>query len=172
MEEKGKEAGWKEISCLEEKLILTVPGNWERIAAERVNRLFPYVHQPQEVMGDGEEEKLFTLNLLSKGLEEGQVNGAIREIQRAIQRVHPESCRQGIKRRRLKAGVAGWFSFSTGGEEREKLHYLFILSFQGEMLLGSYHFPAKEEPEEAGVFQQILQKMRSGDEDTAEVKKQ
>ena len=116
MGEKGKEAVWKEIFCLEGKLILTVPKNWERIVGKKVDGLFPYANQPQMVMGTLEEEKLFTLNLLSKGLEEGQVNGAIREIQRVILRVYPESCRQGIRRRRLKAGITGWFSFSTGGE--------------------------------------------------------
>ena len=118
MGEKGKEAVWKEISCLEGKLILTVPKNWERIVGKKVDGLFPYANQPQMVMGTLEEEKLFTLNLLSKGLEEGQVNGAIREIQRVILRVYPESCRQGIRRRRLKAGITGWFSFSTGAGNR------------------------------------------------------
>ena len=165
MGEKGKEAVWKEISCLEGKLILTVPKNWERIVGKKVDGLFPYANQPQMVMGTLEEEKLFTLNLLSNGLEEGQVNGAIRESQRVSLRVYPESCRQGIRRRRLKAGITGWFSFSTGGEEREKLHYLFIISFQGEMLLGSYHFLAKEEAEETTVFWEILQKMRSGEDE-------
>ena len=44
MGEKGKEAVWKEISCLEGKLILTVPKNWERIVGKKVDGLFPYAN--------------------------------------------------------------------------------------------------------------------------------
>lgn len=41
---------------------------------------------------------------------------------------------------------------------------MFILSFNGELLLGSYHFPAREEGEELSVFYQLLKEMKKAEE--------
>lgn len=164
MEEKKKEETWKEVLCLEEKLILLLPPNWTRMSKEGIDRLFPYKVQPKEIFGLEEEKKVFTLQLLSKPLGEDQVYAAVKEIRRVIEKKYPESSRLFIKRKKLKAGEAGWFSFVTGREEKEEVHYMFILSFNGELLLGSYHFPEREEGEELSVFHQLLKEMKKAEE--------
>lgn len=86
MEEKKKEETWKEVLCLEEKLILLLPPNWTRMSKEGIDRLFPYKVQPKEIFGLEEEKKVFTLQLLSKPLGEDQVYAAVKEIRRVIKK--------------------------------------------------------------------------------------
>lgn len=154
------EAEWKEVDCLNEQIILRIPEQLKEQPYEKVEERFPYHSKPQEVRMDENGRTIFTLNLLEKQLEEGQIQTAVGEVQRMITHIYPESIRNHAKCLNVEAGMAGWFSFVTGGLADDNCHIMFLMSVSGKMLLGSYHFPAEKEQEEKENFFEILKSMQ------------
>lgn len=171
MEENKKEAGLKKISGLKEHsdsseglLSLKIPEELEAAFDEKVSEKFPYELRPQEVYMNEKGKKIFTLNLLENRLEDKQVHVAVREIQRMIAHIYPESIQIQARILKIAAGTAGWFSFVTGGIPEDICHIMFILPVMNRMMLGSYHFPIDQEREERKVFLKLLNSIRIKDE--------
>lgn len=156
----GNEAEWKEINCLSGQITLRIPELLKEQPYEKVEKRFPYDSKPQEVRMDEDGKTILTLNLLEKQLEEGQLSSAIREMQRMITHIYPESIRNHARCMKMKAGMLGWFSFVTGGLADDNCHIMFLMSVSGKMMLGSYHFPAGQEQEEKENFFKILKSMQ------------
>ena len=169
-EEDIKKYKWQEISCLEEQVLLKLPEEWQRPEDEVIAKKFPYNSKPQEIFADLQERKILTFNLLDKQLVDEQVYPAIKEIQRLINRLYPESIRKEASLYRVDAGMSGRFIFSTGGMEYDTAHYMFILPVNERMMFGSYHFPLEEIAEEEAVLLDILRSICviSSTEDEAE----
>lgn len=155
-EEDIKRGKWQEISCLDKQVFIKIPKDWKRPENEVINRKFPYNSKPQEIFSDLYETKVITLNLLAKQLQEAQVYPAIKEIQRLINRIYPESIRKEAGLFKVNAGMAGWFIFITGGMVYDMAHCMFILPVNERMMLGSYHFPLKKIAEEEIILLDIL----------------
>ena len=168
MEISNQEYEWQEISCLDDSICVSLPYNWERLSDETIAKKFPYHTKPQEIYTDSEESRLFTFSLLGKPLNDVQVYPAIREIQRLINHVYPESIHKAAKICKVADGSAGWFTFITGGIKEDTSHFMFVLPVNESMMLGSYHAPAKLISEETSLFLKILKgiKIRSNAEDT------
>lgn len=160
MEMGSIEAGWEEVSCLNGRIVLRLPEQLKEQSYEKVEERFPYHSKPQEVRMDEEGKTIFALNLLEKQLEEGQIQTAVREIQRMITHIYPESIRNHARCMKVEAGITGWFSFVTGGLADDNCHIMLLMSVSGKMLLGSYHFPAGQEQEEKENFFKILRSMQ------------
>lgn len=154
------EEGWEEISSLNGRVILRLPEQLKEQPYEKVEERFPYHSKPQEVRMDEDGKTIFTLNLLEKQLEEGQIQAAVREIQRMITHIYPESIRNCARSMKIEAGMTGWFSFVTGGLADDNYHIMFIMSVLGQMMFGSYHFPAGQEKEEKENILEILRSIR------------
>ena len=157
------EQEWKEITCLEGKLCLKIPADWEEIApsGERAGRIFPYGKLPQEIWGEGNLERIFTINFLKKQLGEKQVYPAIRQMQLLVSNIYPESIESQARKIKTEAGMAGVFSFITGGLREDNGHCMFILSVQGSMALGTYQFPAGRISEEKQMLRRMIKAMRA-----------
>lgn len=160
MEISSIEERWEEISSLNGRIILRLPKQLKEQSYEKVEERFPYQSKPQEIRMDEDGKTIFTLNLLEKQLEEGQIQAAVREIQRIITHIYPESIRNHARCIKVEAGMTGWFSFVTGGLADDNCHIMFIMSVLGQMLFGSYHFPAGQEKEEKENFFEILRSIR------------
>lgn len=160
MEISSIEERWEEISSLNGRIILRLPKQLKEQSYEKVEARFPYQSKPQEVRMDEDGKTIFTLNLLEKQLEEGQIQAAVREIQRMITHIYPESIRNHARSMKIEAGMTGWFSFVTGGLADDNCHIMFIMSVLGQMMFGSYHFPAGQEKEEKENFFEILRSIR------------
>lgn len=156
MENIREETRWETVVCLNGQLEIQLPGGFEAVTGKEVEKKFPYGQGPQEIYMDHTGEKIITFNLLDKALEEKQVYSAVREIQVLIGHLYPESIRQQAGCIRAKEETAGWFSFATGGLTEDCIHILFVLSLEGKMMFGSYHFPAGDEAEERKTFQKII----------------
>ena len=169
-EEDIKKDKWQEISCLEEQVLLKLPEEWKRPTDEVIAKKFPYNSKPQEIFADLHERKIITFNLLDKQLVDEQVYPAIKEIQRLINRLYPESIRKSAGIFKVNAGMSGRFTFITGGMEYDTAHCMFILPVNERMMLGSYHFPLEEIAEEEAVLMDILKSICviSSAEDEAE----
>lgn len=167
MEISNQECEWQEISCLDDSICVRLPYNWERPSDETITKKFPYHTKPQEIYADAEENRLITFSLLGKPLSEVQVYPAIREIQRLINHVYPESIHKVARKCKVADGSAGWFTFITGGIKEDTGHFMFVLPVNESMLLGSYHASAKLISEETSLFLKILKniKIRSNAED-------
>lgn len=171
MEISNQEYEWQEISCLDDSVCIRLPGNWESPSDETIAKKFPYHTKPQEIYVDLEENRLITFNLLSKPLNDTQVYPAIREIQRLISHVYPESIHKSARKCKVADGSAGWFVFITGGIREDTSHFMFVLPVNESMLLGSYHVPTKLISEDTSLFLKILKgiKIRSNTEDRLSV---
>ena len=167
MEISNQECEWQEISCLDDSMCVRLPGNWKRPSGETIAKKFPYHTKPQEIYVDLEENRLITFSLLSKPLNDAQVYPAMREIQRLINHVYPESIHKSARICKVADGSAGWFAFITGGIREDPSHFMFVLPVNESMMLGSYHVPAKLISEDTSLFLKILKsiKIRSNVED-------
>lgn len=151
---------WKEILCLDEKIYLMLPDDWIRPSDEIIAKKFPYRQKPQEIFVSLDAHCILTLNLLEKTLQEKQVYPAILEIQRVIGHIYPESVMEPSTLFQAKAGKVGYFLFMTGGMEYNNFHYMFVLPIDGNMMMGSYHFPESQTREESLVFFDALNSIR------------
>lgn len=148
---------WMELSCLDKRIGLKLPGEWRKPTEKEIFQYFPYQLKPQEVFVCQQEAvKIITMNLLEKELSTKQVYPAIKEIQKMVCNVYPESLQQPAKKIITGLGAAGWFSFETGGITNDGYHIMFVLSAYENMLLGSYHFPKKDVQEEKKFFLDVL----------------
>ena len=141
MEIREEEAICQVSDCLQGRIRITLPQGWQRPSNEILARKFPYRTTPQEVFSDTQAEQIITFSLLDKQLQEKQVYTAVREIQRVISHIYPESIREQARMIRIQAGPAGIFAFITGGIREDVYHSMFILSVDEKMLLGSFHLP-------------------------------
>ncbi len=121
---------------------------------------------------DEDGKAIFTLNLLEKQLEEGQLSSATREMQRMITHIYPESIKNHARCMKVEAGMTGWFSFATGGLADDNCHIMFLMSVSGKMMLGSYHFPAGQEQEEKEKFFKILRSIQVAETEQDKWRKQ
>lgn len=138
-----EETGWQESACLNGRLHIRLPEDWERPAEEVLAEKFPYNTRPQEIFADSRADTIFTLSRLEKQLQEKQVYPAVREIQRVVSRIYPESIKDQAQTIKSKTGMSGFFSFLTGGFAEDTCHFMFIIPDADEkMLLGSLHLPA------------------------------
>lgn len=158
--------------CLDGKAGLKIPKEWEKIEAsdEWTAKKFPYQKSPQEIWREISGEKVFTINFLKKQLKEAQIYPAIRQMQILISRIYPESIEDQARKIKTAAGMAGWFSFITGGLIKDNGHCMFVASVQGNMVLGSYHCSAEGDWwEEKRIFKNIIKSLRvekNGDDGT------
>lgn len=141
MKTREEEALCQVSDCLQGRIRITLPQGWQRPSNEILARKFPYRTTPQEVFSDTQAEQIITFSLLDKQLQEKQVYTAVREIQRVISHIYPESIREQARMIRIQAGPAGIFAFITGGFKEDAYHSMFILSMDEKMLLGSFHLP-------------------------------
>lgn len=155
---------WKEIPCLDEQVYVKLPEDWIRPSGETVAIKFPYRQKPQEIFADPDTYHIITLNILGKALQERQTYPAILEIQRLISHMYPESIRENSRLLRTESGMAGYFSFITGGLECDSCHYMFVLPIRGKMMLGSSHFPKDRTEEERQIFFEVLKSIKTGEE--------
>ncbi len=157
IEENIEKDKWQEIHCLEEQVLLKLPKDWKKPEKEVIAKKFPYNSKPQEIYMDLDGRKMITFNLLENQLRETQVYPAIREMERLINHLYPESIRKTARLFKVNAGVSGRFLFITGGMEYDTAHCMFILPVNEKMMLGSYHFPLENREEEEGVLSEILE---------------
>lgn len=150
--EKEMEMQWEETSCLKGQILLRIQEKLKEPSNEKIKEKFPYQTQPQEIYMDEDGKIIFTLNLLEKQLEEGQLYSAVREMQRMINHIYPESIRNHARCMKVPAGMLGWLSFLTGGLSDDNCHIMFLMPVSGKMMLGSYHFSAGLEQEEKENF--------------------
>ena len=163
IEENIEKDKWQEIHCLEEQVLLKLPKDWKKPEKEVIAKKFPYNSKPQEIYMDLDGRKMITFNLLEKQLRETQVYPAIREMERLINHLYPESIRKTARLFKVNAGVSGRFLFITGGMEYDTAHCMFILPVNEKMMLGSYHFPEENIKEDEGVLLEILKSIRVKD---------
>lgn len=109
---------WQEITCMDGRICLKLPEGWQRAPDEVTEKKFPYRQRPQEVFSAPDISRLLTLNILEKQMPEKQVFSAILAIQRAIGHLYPGSIREAAQAVRADMGMAGYFSFVTGGSTR------------------------------------------------------
>lgn len=160
---------WKEILCLDERANLMLPDDWNRPTSEIVEKIFPYKQKPQEIFVSLDLQHILTLNILEKVLQEEQVYPALLEIQRLIVHMYPESIRETSTLIKTEAGIAGYFSFITGGIKYDNCRYMFVLPIRGKMMMGSYHFPDNLSKENRLIFFEVLKYIKPS-EDTEEEK--
>lgn len=151
---------WKEIPCLREQAYVKLPEDWIRPSSETVAIKFPYRQKPQEIFANPDTYHIITLNILEKALQERQIYPAILEIQKLISHMYPESVRESTRLFRTESGIAGYFSFITGGLECDSCHYMFVLPIRGKMMLGSSHFPEYQVKEEKLIFFEVLKSIK------------
>ena len=145
MEEEKEGTGWQVSACLNGRIHMGMPEGWERPAETVLSERFPGSTGPEEIFADSGADRMLTLSRLGKHLQERQVYPAVREIQRVVSRVYPESVRDQAQTITVQTGSAGFFSFLTGGMAGDVCHFLFILPDAEErMLLGGLHLPAGE----------------------------
>ena len=161
---------WQTVKLFEDKISLVLPEGWNCPSIEVLEQKFPYDSKPQEVYMDEDRDRVFTCNILEKTLREDQVYAAINEIQRLIGHMYPESIRNKPRTLATKAGMAGWFSYMTGGIKEDKCHIMFVMSLERKMFFGSYHFTADNEVEEQRVFLQILKQVELLHEEEEDVR--
>lgn len=152
----------KMMSCLDGQVHMELPEGWGRLPEELAAVRFPYRNKPQEIYAAPEADRLLTLNLLEKPLQERQVKPAIWEMQRLISHLYPESVREMARILRVGAGTAGYFLFVTGGIDHDTGHAMFILPVRERMLLGGFHFPMERRGEGRAVFLEILKGIQTG----------
>ncbi len=171
MERVVNENKWQEINCLEEQILLKLPQGWKKPREEVITKRFPYSSKPQEIFTDLDERKIITFNLLDKQLHDEQIYPAIREIQRLISRLYPESIRKEARLFKVNAGISGGFTFITGGMKYDTVHCMFILPVNEKMMLGSYHFPLEKIVEDEIILLDILKSIcvKSSTEDGADI---
>lgn len=159
-ENSRKDSEWKEVYGLEDRICMKIPTDWEKPSEKWIGGKFPYNQKPQEILTDPMGEQILTYNLLEEQLQEEQVKPAILEIQKNISHVYPDSIREQAKVTKTASGNAGYFSFVTGGIEGDNGHYIFLLPVCGDMMLGSYHFPAGQMQEARRLFGKISGSIR------------
>lgn len=147
------------ICCLKEQVYMELPQGWSRLQDEAVAEKFPYRKRPQEVYAAPEADRMITLNLLEKPLQEKQVYPAIWEMQRIISHLYPESIRETARLIKSRESTAGYFLFITGGIDHDTCHAMFLLPIHEKMMMGGFHFPAGQMKESKEVFQGILRSM-------------
>lgn len=160
MEVQATENEWQRISCLGDQISLMLPSGWTRPSDEVTEKKFPYHSKPQEIFADDSISRLMTFNMLEKQLQNQQVYPAIREIQKVIVHMYPESVREPARKIVSGIGEAAYFSYITGGVKEDNGHIMFVIPVHEKMLLGSYHFPAAQLDGEREVFLEILQSMQ------------
>lgn len=156
MDKYREETQWQEAVCLNGQMEIQLPREFEIPSDDVAGRKFPYEQKPQEIYMDSTGERIITFNLLKNALEEKQVYSAVKEMQQTIGHLYPESIRQRARCLRTGEETVGWFSFVTGGMAGDCTHNLFVLPQDGRMLLGSYHFPERDEAEETEVFLKMI----------------
>lgn len=160
MEENRERAGWQEVHCLADRLYLRIPEEYGRPSDEWMAARFPGIPRPQEVYRSRDGDRIITFNLLDKPLQEKQVYPAVREIERILGHIYPESVRIRARELRTEAGRIGWFSFITGGIRTDSVHCMFVLPVKDNMMLGSYHFPEGTMEADRKVFIEMLKSIR------------
>jgi hypothetical protein len=160
MEVQATENEWQRISCLGDQISLMLPFGWARPYDEVTEKKFPYHSKPQEIFADDSISRLMTFNMLEKQLQNQQVYPAIREIQKVIVHMYPESVREPARKIASGIGEAAYFSYITGGVKEDCGHIMFVIPVHEKMMLGSYHFPAVQLNGEREVFLEILQSMQ------------
>lgn len=149
------------VCCLGEQVYIELPQAWVRLPDEAVAEKFPYRTGPQEVYRDPEADRMITLNLLEKPLQEKQVYSAIWEMQRTISHLYPESIRETARLIKSRESTAGYFLFITGGIDHDTCHAMFLLPVHGKMMMGGFHFPAGQIKENKAVFLGILKSVHT-----------
>ena len=141
-----------------------MPEGWERPAETVLSERFPGSTGPEEIFADSGADRMLTLSRLGKHLQERQVYPAVREIQRVVSRVYPESVRDQAQTITVQTGSAGFFSFLTGGIAGDTCHFVFILPDADEkMLLGGLHLPAGELRSGKGMLAEIIRSIQEED---------
>lgn len=163
--EAGKEGtGWQESACLNGRLHIRLPEGWGTPAEAVLAEKFPCSTRPQEIFADSQADRIFTISRMEKQLQERQVYPAVREIQRVVSRVYPESVRDQAQTVKTETGSAGFFSFLTGGIAGDTCHFVFILPDADEkMLLGGLHLPAGELRSGKGLLAGIIRSIQEED---------
>lgn len=147
---------WQKINCLQDKIRIMLPKEWERPSNEILEKKFPYRTKPQEVFADLQENRIITCSLLDKPLQESQIYPAITEIQRVVVHIYPESIKEQAKIFTITSGKAGFFSFITGGITEDYCNNIFILSIDEKMMIGNYCLPIGQLQEGRKILMDIL----------------
>ncbi|MDE6925471.1 MAG: hypothetical protein K2O97_07540 [Acetatifactor sp.] len=155
------------ICCLQGQIYIELPRSWSRLPDEAAAEKFPYRAKPQEVYGDPEADRLLTLNLLEKPLQEKQVYPAICEMQRLISHLYPESIRDTARLIKSGESTAGYFLFITGGIDHDTCHAMFLRPIHERMMMGGYHFPTGQTIENKAAFLGILKSVHTDTEEGA-----
>lgn len=148
------------VECFNGAMEMEIQTELDRQTDEIKARKFPYVLKPQEVYADVSEKKIITLNLLENRLEDRQILTAIREIQRIIRQLYPESIYHRARCYKIMEGNVGWFSFVSNNLEEKYVHIMFVVPVDGRMMFGSYHFPSQSVQEETSNFIEMLKSIR------------
>ena len=156
MTENKTEGDGKTVSCLSGQIEVCVPEELAPPSEEAAARKFPYDLPPQEIYMDDAGKRILTFNLLEKSLDKNQVYSAVREMQRMIGHIYPESIHDHARGIHVRGRIVGWFSFVTGGVEEDSIHIMFVTPLQNKMMLGSYHFPSQNEAEESENFRKLI----------------
>lgn len=154
------ELKWKDIVCLSGQLSLKIPEELEKPSEKEAAEHFLHGQRPQEIWMDKYGSRILTFNLLELSLQEKQVSSAVREIQKMIGRLYPESIRESAQNLEAGGVTAGWFSFLTGGIREDQCHIMFVMPVNERMMFGSYHFPAGQKKEEQHVFWGMLKSVQ------------
>jgi hypothetical protein len=100
--------------------------------------MFPYRERPQYILSSPGFSRFLTLSLLEKILKSEDVISAAKELRKMIWSLNPDSMISEANPMCFGNLKCSGFSFHTGAGEDQVFNTMFVVSFEGKMLLGTY----------------------------------
>lgn len=125
-------------SFFDGRLLVYVPGAYQRMDAEKAEMMYPYADRPQIILEDEGTCRWCTFSLLKEQrLSRWQIEDAIRSISRAILSLYPSCAIREPELMRRRAGDCGWFAFRTAWDKGGAYNIMYVYSVDGVMMLGT-----------------------------------
>jgi len=135
----------QKVFLFNEKLSINLIDDFLHVSDEKASEMFPLQDKPQVIFADTDFSRFLTLSLLEKALGTEETLNAAREIRKLIWNMYPSSILK--KEAPMKFGnmKCSGFSFRTDVDDKQKFNTMFVVSFEGKLLLGTFGCAADDD---------------------------
>ena len=128
----------QEVMLFENKLRVCMSDDFYLVQELEAVEVFPYQERPQFIFAIAGFSRYLTFSLLEKKLGAGETIKIVKELRKLIWSLYPSSPLSEANPLPFGNLKCSGFSFRTGAGEAQVFNTMFAVSFEGQLLLGTF----------------------------------
>jgi len=126
------------VFLFDEKLSINLPEDFIQTTDADASEVFPFYNKPQVIFASKGFSNFLTLSLLEKSLDAEETQNAARGVRKLVWSMYPSSIITEESTMQFGNMKCSGFSFRTGTEDAQKFNTMFVVSFEGKLLFGTF----------------------------------